>query len=1484
MMTMVHNLAMRMDVQLLLFAGLVLSSASQTEHRELYVKSSPDQHCPQGYLCRTLLDYLHNISATFTTNTTLHFLPGNHSAVWSHNMTLVISNVSYLVLTGPDVAIGPGKPPQASIWCKYTMQFHFRHTTDLAIRHILFTECGTSHITPEKGLFPDFFFSSSPPATLQFNAARNVVIESVHITGSDGYGLLTLNMMGSCSITNCMLNYNGWKSFPQDGGNAYLDYQQNNNIMFPNATESALTISDTVINGRADTNMLSSRGMKITVHYIIVQYQLNITVINCSFLNSNGSNMRLALFGPMPLLSLTLHIMNTTFKNGQAQSNGGGLSLMSTSPREKAWCVLVLEYSQLKIVISNSFFIGNEGGGLYSNITASLYSLNILKSYFIASTPYGAQIKASKGENDNITILLQNSTFIKNELNYGHGGILHFNAVSRHFAIVMIGCHFTDNKVQSLKQGISGVILLLVRKVPHVFLSIYDTHWYNNSGNQLLIKIKKQAHILVADCTFQYGHNYGSAIYISVHDVDDILNVKHNISITRTVFQYNSPYKGTCVHIENAQFTQTHIIGCVFHKNVAWELTMGCVIKIEILPHWSKPSLITTESLPSFVVINHTSISENYADCAGIYIDIHSIDMLISLTAVEIHATQFIHNKGSSVVIHNERFSSNSGSEITVLISNSYFHGNLATIKEYSAAVINVTETIEIKILDLDHIDIQTKLVVTETDFTENIGSCIALDGSQLSLTKQIYFTDNTAYAGAAILLDCSDTSKPSYLNIHNNATVIITNNTAEQYGGGIAVNPACYHMSQCFYYATCWNQTWPCIVYMEGNSALTAGNSIYGPPVDFCETQLSDLFNIIDGYTANEVVLFEQYSICFCIEDPITKFIRYELELSREVRLGQEITLQANICTRPFTDNNTYAIQAEILNNHTGELGKRQSFQRVTKSCDNLTYSLVTDEEYVIVNLFHDTITSTQQTLLNLSILPCSIGFKLDHGLKCNCIDYLLLYLPSITCNAATSLIHAPAGIWIGQYTNGKLVAHQNCPFDYCNAQSHYIDLLQQDLQCTNNRSGVLCGACKAGLSLTLGSARCVNYCSNFYLFLVIPLALAGVLLVFLMLKCNLTVTTGTNNALIFYANIIHVNRTVFYPQKSTNIIIKFLAVVIAWLNLDLGIDSCFYKGATAYGNAWLQFAFPIYLWMLVFVIIYTSKYSITASKLFGRNAVHVLATLFLLSYAKLLRTIIAAISPITVHDESGNTHLVWLMDGNVPFLGVKHAALFSMALLTVLLYILPLTLLTLLAPLLQARTHHPLLRWVVRIKPLLDAYQGPYKDKYRYWTGIMLTMRLVLFTVFAANTLGDSNINLFSIILAVILYSLFTTSVSKNRLNLILESFYSLNLSVYASETLLLKAMHKDSEHLTWVMAGSALAVFCFTITWHLHTFVSIIRDTFGKLKLFLKSHLRRRADDGSGQECGGIVAPSPARQPAPTTSVIDMMELREPLLTDN
>ena len=124
--------------------------------------------------------------------------------------------------------------------------------------------------------------------------------------------------------------------------------------------------------------------------------------------------------------------------------------------------------------------------------------------------------------------------------------------------------------------------------------------------------------------------------------------------------------------------------------------------------------------------------------------------------------------------------------------------------------------------------------------------------------------------------------------------------------------------------------------------------------------------------------------------------------------------------------------------------------------------------------------------------------------------------------------------------------------------------------------------------------------------------------------LQINLTVAAGTIHGLIFYANIIASNHHIFLPRDQS----KVLTVFIAWLNLDLGIETCFYNGMDTFFKTCLQFVFPLYVWTLVGALVYISRHSLLVSKLLGTNTIPVLATLFFLSYAKILRIILVALS----------------------------------------------------------------------------------------------------------------------------------------------------------------------------------------------------------------------------------------------------------------
>ena len=228
----------------------------------------------------------------------------------------------------------------------------------------------------------------------------------------------------------------------------------------------------------------------------------------------------------------------------------------------------------------------------------------------------------------------------------------------------------------------------------------------------------------------------------------------------------------------------------------------------------------------------------------------------------------------------------------------------------------------------------------------------------------------------------------------------------------------------------------------------------------------------------------------------------------------------------------------------------------------------------------------------------------------------------------------------------NNTVAASKYCPLGYCSKRESNVMLSKPDSQCNYNRSGILCGGCQPGLSLALGSAQCLP-CSNKYLALLIPFTLAGPILVGVIKLLDLTISQGTMNGLIFYANIVKANEYISLPQGQTNPLTLF----IAWLNLDLGVETCFFNGLSAYSKTWLQFVFPLYLWSIAGLIIILAKYSDRVASVMGNNSVPVPATLFLLSYAKIFLTIITALSYTVVYTSHGHM-VVWTADGNVDYL----------------------------------------------------------------------------------------------------------------------------------------------------------------------------------------------------------------------------------------
>ena len=338
-------------------------------------------------------------------------------------------------------------------------------------------------------------------------------------------------------------------------------------------------------------------------------------------------------------------------------------------------------------------------------------------------------------------------------------------------------------------------------------------------------------------------------------------------------------------------------------------------------------------------------------------------------------------------------------------------------------------------------------------------------------------------------------------------------------------------------------------------------------------------------------------------------------------------------------------------------------------------------------------------------------------------------------------------------------------------------------DDQCNYNRKGILCGQCSEDLSRVLGNSRCKK-CTDTYLVLLLLFAAAGVILVAFLLLLNLTVAVGTINGLIFYANVVAANDALIFPSDS-NTYVDILRVFIAWINLDFGIESCLYDGMDTYALTWLQYAFPLYLWVLIGLVFVVSHFSSRASRVLGRNPVAVFATLILLSYAKILRTVIVSFSSAALEYPEGEIRRVWLYDGSIPFLDVndgRHLGLFIASLLVLVLLFIPYTVLLLTSQWLLYKSHWRILSWINKpqLRAFLDAHHAPFKTQHRYWTGVLLLARLPLLITSTIPNASLLTVQIF--ILSVHMWMWIVGGVYRKWYLNALEGFFFVSLGLHA------------------------------------------------------------------------------------------------------
>ena len=737
-------------------------------------------------------------------------------------------------------------------------------------------------------------------------------------------------------------------------------------------------------------------------------------------------------------------------------------------------------------------------------------------------------------------------------------------------------------------------------------------------------------------------------------------------------------------------------------------------------------------------------------------------------------------------------------------------------------------------------------------------GGCIYLLSSLVFFAdaRNSSFSKNIAWnSGGAIYVDFKST-----LFFEAPLSLMFANNSADRYGGALYVQSDVVNdlipQEPCFF---AFHDTGEKIQSLNisldfiGNTAKS-GTVLYGGNIDNCRLpnaqNPTEVFDSLFRFQENNNTIEISSSpllICSCPFDYVT--CTPIKPMNKTIYPGQPILIEFFPSGQRVGPCPAIMVPQVVIKGQSTII--LQPFIMDSK-CLTYTIPYVTraPKINIMTQTAYDSKSSKATNLeINLFYRDCPLGFALtmDKGnatAVCAC-DSLISHVVT-DCNTTNGTItKSKINTWIGAISeNSTEVAYsQTCLPNQCNNDLLFDPNSPND-QCINGRTGILCSKCPKHSSLTIGIPKCMS-CSNYSLLLLIAFAGAGILLVAVLFLINLTVTTGVLNGMLWYAFVVHQNYYFFF-QNDFKLRTEILFVFVAWLNLDFGIATCFYDGLDTFQYAFLQLAFPAYVFIIFGLIIICNMCSAKITKLCHSNAVPVLATLAYMSLSKLITMSVSALYPVVVYSKANGSEeqrWVWIHDGTLDYFQWPHILLATTGLLVLLFIILPYGTLLLLAPWLQSNSHRWGLGWINRLKPFLDNYQAPYKDQFRYWTGAMFFLRILLTVLSHALGTKPSNILMVIIVTHVSIMLVAGMTVYRNWRLSVLESFLHINMVCLSSVILL----NKTSVEAIWICVGSVLLCFCVVVTYHVIAYLIIPHCRCGRTSLQVK-HVRNDDNDSN------------------------------------
>ena len=677
--------------------------------------------------------------------------------------------------------------------------------------------------------------------------------------------------------------------------------------------------------------------------------------------------------------------------------------------------------------------------------------------------------------------------------------------------------------------------------------------------------------------------------------------------------------------------------------------------------------------------------------------------------------------------------------------------------------------------------------------FTNNTGGAVAAIDAGINVhhNASVNFSNNHAESGGALYL-----AGNSWISVSPHVQVSFINNSAREYGGAIYYQKSGEHdllsSANCFIRYT--NETvgpydWEASFLFSSNCASmnttdptekNKGDAIYTTTVIDCAWNGS--FSYANNATLQEIFLkwpnftfqAKNYSASNCANfiQTAARSVKYNGPSNISLKI-----IPGEVFEFPFTALNDFnectSTIFMIYSNDTNV-----SIPNPVVQTNGRTSLKINKEVNSSFYLQFETIDNRKHVgYITVTVEHCPMGYVL-HNNVCECItaEKSNSYEGLAYCNSSGLEIYIRPGYWAG-YVKPNFFSTYACPFTYCIQTSNPIKLNDDSDVLCNNRMGRLCGDCKHGYGLSVGTLNCVKCTGSHVIAWIILVATTYVpiTVVFIsLLVLNMNLAVGPIHSFIFFCQVfpaVSLDNNHWGDYSSTITYISDIhSAVINIMSLRFGMyfntNYCLFPNMNNMDYYLLQYAsalYPLFIMAIILSIIRYCPGCIPAKYLWyvikpcikairkrtsiQQTVIHGFITFFLLTYANFVNISFQILAFAYFGDTTGKESgvLAPFRQGTMDYFGKHHWPYGVIAILFLLIFgILPLLLLILYPIILmiiayfgwddtsQVRT---LRRWIplYRLIPVYDAFWSEFKPNCQVFAGLYFLYRFLSFAFFA-------------------------------------------------------------------------------------------------------------------------------------------------------